>query len=196
MSMLPAALRRTLPLAQQLDLVCSSGKPFGLVSVRLVQEDGSLVTPASRGAAVGGVWIRGPTVFPGYWRHPEADTERRGGWFPTGDLATLSAWGFLTVVDRAKDMVLCGGENVYSSEVENVLAAHSAVLSCAVFGLPHALMGETVTAAVCLREGAEVERAELLRFCAASLSGALRSLLVGAVAQRQAARLLAADAER
>ena len=86
MSMLSPAVRGLLSPEAQLSLVCSSGKPFGLISVRILSESGDAITPASGGATVGDVWIRGPTVFPGYWKHPEADAERRDGWFPTGAL--------------------------------------------------------------------------------------------------------------
>lgn len=153
--------------------ICTSGRPFGLIEVRVVAEDGALVTPASGGGAVGNVWIRGATVFRGYRNSAKgpADGFDASGFFDTGDMAVVDRHGYLTVVDRAKDMVLTGGENVFSTEVENVLSSHGAVAHAAVFGLPHPVLGETVTAAVVLREGAAASARELTQHCAGRLAG-------------------------
>ena len=100
------------------------------------------VTAADSGAdaaagEVGEVRIRGPTVLSEYWRRPEASAEALvGGWFRTGDLGVLDSRGWLTLVDRAKDMILFAGENVYSAEVERVVASHAAVHLAAVYGVP------------------------------------------------------------
>lgn len=104
------------------------------------------------GVSVGEVLIRGPTTFGGYWRNPAATAAAftADGWFRTGDLATQRPDGYICVVDRKKDMILCGGENVYCSEVEAVLIAHPAVAQVAVFGVPNAVLGELVAAAVVL----------------------------------------------
>jgi acyl carrier protein len=122
--------------------------------VRIVDDSGADVAPGSD--AVGEVIIRGPTVFGGYWQLPEATAESftPDGWLTTGDLATRASDGYITVVDRKKDMILCGGENVYSTEVEAVLIAHPAVAQAAVFGVPNAVLGELVAAAVVLRPDA------------------------------------------
>jgi hypothetical protein len=122
--------------------------------VRIVDDSG--VDVAAGSGVVGEVIIRGPTVFGGYWQLPEATTESftPDGWFATGDLATRDSDSYLTVVDRKKDMILCGGENVYSTEVEAVLIAHPAVAQAAVFGIPNAVLGELVAAAVVLRADA------------------------------------------
>ena len=135
---------------QQLDLVYSSGRPFSLVDVRIVDEAGKDVL--KDGIAVGEVWVRGPTVFDGYWGLPQATAESfsEGGWFHTGDLANARPDGYIRVVDRKKDMLLVGGENVYTTEVEAVLHAHPAVHQAAVFGVPNRVMGELVAAAVTL----------------------------------------------
>jgi len=134
----------------QLNLVYTSGRPFSLIDVRVVDDDGKDV--AKDGQAVGEVWVRGPTVFDGYVESPEATEEAFSpeNWFKTGDLATATANGYIKVVDRKKDMLLVGGENVYTTEVEAVLHAHPAVHQAAVFGVPNRVMGELVAAAVTL----------------------------------------------
>jgi len=119
--------------------------------VQVADESGSEV--AAGNGAVGEVLIRGPTTFDGYWQNPQAtaDAFTPDGWFRTGDLATRRPDGYMAVVDRKKDMILCGGENVYCSEVEAVLSSHPAVSQVAVFGVPNAVLGELVAAAVVLR---------------------------------------------
>jgi acyl-CoA synthetase (AMP-forming)/AMP-acid ligase II/3-oxoacyl-(acyl-carrier-protein) synthase/acyl carrier protein len=145
--------------SQQLETMCKSGRPFRLQTVRVVAEDGSVVQPGS--GVVGEVQCRGPTVFDGYWNDPEAtaksfevaapeDAQRRS-WFRTGDLATVDSRGYLSVVDRKTDMVLVGGENVYTAEVESALHAHPAVKQAAVFGVDNEILGQMVHAAVVLR---------------------------------------------
>ncbi|MEW5315631.1 MAG: hypothetical protein WDW38_007045 [Sanguina aurantia] len=112
------------------------------------------VTPGS--GEVGEVWCKGPTVFSGYSKQGttalDSSCLEAGGWFRTGDLAAVGSSGYIRVVDRMKDMILVGGENVYCTEVESVLYAHPAVSQAAVFGIPNQLMGETVLAAVVLKE--------------------------------------------
>lgn len=149
MSILPEDIAG-MSVEDQLDLVYTSGRPFSLIDVRVVDEDGKDV--AKDGQAVGEVWVRGPTVFDGYFGSPEATKEAFSPdhWFKTGDLATASANGYIKVVDRKKDMLLVGGENVYTTEVESVLHAHPAVHQAAVLGVPNRVMGELVAAAVTL----------------------------------------------
>jgi long-chain acyl-CoA synthetase len=102
-------------------------------------------------------------VVRGYWGKPEetAHTFTRG-WLHSGDVARLDEDGFIYIVDRAKDMVIRGGENVYSVEVENALYEHPAVAECAVFGVPHPVLGEEVAAVIVLRPGAKVTADELV----------------------------------
>ena len=101
-------------------------------------------------------------IVKGYWNKPEATaTTFIDGWVRTGDLARLDEEGFCYIVDRAKDMIIRGGENIYSSEVENVLYAHPAVTDCALIGLPHRTLGEEPVAVVHLASGAEASEAEL-----------------------------------
>jgi long-chain acyl-CoA synthetase len=98
-----------------------------------------------------------------YWNQPEATREAfRDGWYHTGDAGFLDAAGYLHLVDRVKDMIVSGGENVYSIEVENALASHPAVLQVAVIGIPHDTWGEQVHAVVVLQPGAEVDAEELI----------------------------------
>ena len=139
------------------------GKPALLVELRAVADDG---TPVPAGA-IGEVQFRGPNVFAGYWRRPEATAEAftDDGWFRTGDLGTFDDEGFLTLVDRKKDMVITGGENVYSAEVEDVLFAHPAIAEAAIIGVPDERWGERVVAVVVCQPGATVEPDALIAFC-------------------------------
>ena len=103
--------------------------------------------------------MRGPVVIKGYLNRPDATAESiRDGWFNTGDIARIDDDGFVFIVDRAKDMVLRGGENVYCSEVEAAIYEHDAVAEAAVFGVPDERLGEDVGAVIVLRDGAEHRR--------------------------------------
>ncbi|MGA3185763.1 MAG: AMP-binding protein [Bryobacteraceae bacterium] len=120
---------------------------------------------------VGELLIRGPNVVKGYWQKPEATSEAfADGWLHTGDLARIDHDGFVQIVDRKKDMVNRGGENVYCVEVENALAAHPAVFEVAVLGVPDTMMGEKVGAVIVLKPGASVEIRDLLDFAADRLA--------------------------
>ena len=111
---------------------------------------------------VGELWARGPMIVKEYWNNPEASAATFvDGWVRTGDLARLDAEGFCYIVDRAKDMVLRGGENIYSSEVENVLYEHPAVMDAALIGIPHHTLGEEPAAVVHLAPGMEASEGEL-----------------------------------
>lgn len=120
--------------------------------------------------AVGEIQIKGSTVFNGYWNLPEATRQSftPDGWFCTGDLGTASPNGYIKVVDRKKDMLLVGGENVYTTEVEAVLHQHPAVHHAAVFGIPNRVMGELVGAAVTIvqeHKAAPPAARELIAWC-------------------------------
>ncbi|MBI5263561.1 MAG: long-chain fatty acid--CoA ligase [Bradyrhizobium sp.] len=121
---------------------------------------------------VGEIVARGDNVMMGYWERPE-ETARAviNGWMHTGDGGFMDKDGFVYVVDRVKDMIISGGENVYSVEVENALAQHPAVLSCAVIGIPDEQWGETVHAIVVKRAGGEVSATELIEFTKARIAG-------------------------
>ncbi|MCW5889931.1 MAG: acyl--CoA ligase [bacterium] len=112
--------------------------------------------------AVGELWYKGPIVVRGYWQKPQATAETFvDGWVKTGDLARMDEEGFLYIVDRAKDMLIRGGENIYCVEVENALYDHPAVMDAAVVGLPHHTLGEEPAAVVHLKPGAKADEQEL-----------------------------------
>lgn len=159
-----------LPLAERAQRLARTGTPFPTVELRVVDPEGKSVPPDD--ASVGEIVVRGPTISPGYWQNEEATAAaHRGGWFHTGDLATVDAGGSVLIVDRLKDLILSGGENVYSIEVEAALLAHPAVLECAVFGLPHSDLGECVSAAVVPRSGRALEAEELRDHCRERIAG-------------------------
>ena len=132
---------------------------------RSVREDGTPVATDDR--EVGEIRVRGRTVTKGYWQNADATAAAfdADGFLCTGDLATIDARGYVNIVDRKKDVIKTGGEAVYSTEVENVLYRHPAILECAVFGVPDAVWGEQVTAAIVLRSGAQATAEELIAFC-------------------------------
>jgi fatty-acyl-CoA synthase len=148
--------------------LATAGKPFLHVEMRVVDENGR----PSRPDEIGEVQFRGPNVFAGYWRQPEAtaDAFTADGWFKTGDLGRLDDEGFLTLVDRQKDMVITGGENVYSAEVEDVLFAHPAVAEAAIIGVADDRWGEAVCAVVALRPNASATAEDLMAFCRTRLA--------------------------
>ncbi len=148
----------------------SAGKPNVLMEVRVVAEDGHDV--AKDGAAIGEVWLRGDTVADAYYRMPEETTASRAGdWFRSGDLATIDRDGFVTIVDRAKDVIITGGINVHGREVEEVVVAHPSVGAAAVIGLPDERWGEIVHAVVIAAPGASVDVDAVLAFCTERLAG-------------------------
>ncbi len=147
----------------------SVGKPCPLMSVRIVDADG--VDVPHDNLTPGEIWMRGDSVSPGYFRMPEeTETSRAGSWFKSGDIAVVDEEGFVTIVDRAKDMIIIGGINVFSSEVEAVLAEHPDLQSVAVIGIPHERWGEAIHAVVVPWEGRSVTEEELLRFAADRLT--------------------------
>lgn len=151
------------------DKIRSCGRAVVGVSIEILGEDGSR-KPAGE---VGEVVVRGPNVMKGYWNKPEQTAEvlRDGGYW-TGDLGYIDDAGDVYLVDRSKDMIVSGGENVYSTEVEEVLYRHPSVLEAAVFGVPDEKWGEAVYAAVHLRPDADpVTTEELVAFCRESLGG-------------------------
>jgi long-chain acyl-CoA synthetase len=120
---------------------------------------------------VGELWCRGPQVVPGYWNKPEATAQTFvDGWVKTGDLARLDEEGFCYIIDRAKDMLIRGGENIYCIEVENVLFDHPAVMDAALVGIPHKTLGEEPGAVVTLKPGANASETELRAFVAERLA--------------------------
>ena len=140
----------------------SVGRPCLYLELDVWDEQGSSVAPGERGEIV----LRGPKVFKGYWRDPGATaTAFAGGWFHTGDVGLRDDDGYLFIVDRLKDMIVSGGENIAGSEVERVLYEHDAVLEAAVVGRPDDRWGEVPVAFVVLRQGASVPPEALLEHC-------------------------------
>jgi fatty-acyl-CoA synthase len=144
-----------LPVERTLDKVGSAGIPMPYTQVRVV--DSATNQPLKPGEA-GEIVVRGPNVTPGYWENPEATAAAfdEDGWFHSGDIGYLDEDGYLYIVDRLKDMIISGGENVYPAEVERVLAAMPGLADVAVIGAPDEHWGETVVAVVSLAGGATV----------------------------------------
>ncbi len=144
----------------------SAGRPAPLVIVGIMDADGTMVKAGDRGEIV----VRGSLVTPGYYRNPQATEEAsRFGWHHTGDIGYLDEDGYLFIVDRAKDMVITGGFNVYSTEVEQALMAYPGIRDCAVVGLPDEKWGERVAAVVQTEPGAVVEPAQVIAFVKARI---------------------------
>ncbi len=151
-----------------------TGAPFGSVGVPVPGLELRIVDDAGADVLIGDVGnlvVRGPNVFAGYWEDTEAtDRVIVDGWLHTGDMAVVDDAGFVYIVDRAKDLVIVSGFNVYPAEVEDVLLHHPAVAGCAVVGVPHPYTGETIRAYVQVRPGFSVEEEELVGFCADRLA--------------------------
>jgi long-chain acyl-CoA synthetase len=155
----PEALRR----------LASAGTPCIGVDVEIRRPDESRCDIGE----VGEITVRGPNMMPGYWNRPDetAKAISPDGWYRTGDLASIDDGGYIFIVDRAKDMIVSGGENVYTTEVENALASHPAVLELAVFGVPDEQWGEAVHAEVVLKPGSAATERELIDHCRVSIAG-------------------------
>jgi fatty-acyl-CoA synthase len=139
----------------------SAGRPTPLVTVAIMGDDGALLPAGQRGEIV----VQGSLVMAGYYKNPAASEEAsQHGWHHTGDIGYLDDDNYLFIVDRAKDMIITGGFNVYSAEVEQTLMEHPAVQDCAVIGLPDDKWGERVTAVLQLRPGQNVTTTELREF--------------------------------
>jgi len=144
----------------------SAGRPTPLVTVAIMDEQGNLLPASQRGEIV----VRGPLVMAGYYKDPAATAEAsRHGWHHTGDIGYLDPDNYLYIVDRAKDMIITGGFNVYSAEVEQALLAHPAVLDCAVIGLPDDKWGERVTAVIQPHPGHDAAADDIRAFVKARL---------------------------
>ena len=162
-SVLKAHLR-DLPDDERFRYQARTGRPFVTVELRVVDEYWRDV--AADDTQVGEIVVRGDSVTPGYWNRPaETAAAFLDDWLRTGDLATLDAEGYVNIVDRRKDVIVTGGENVYSTEVEYALAEHPAVREAAVIGVPDEEWGEAVKAVVVLREGHGPDEADLIAHC-------------------------------
>jgi fatty-acyl-CoA synthase len=147
-----------------------TGRPFKAIDLRVVDDDGREVPEDGRTA--GEIQVRGATVTPGYWGDPAATAEAFvEGWLKTGDLAVRFGHGFIDIVDRKKDVIISGGETIYSTEVENALYDHAGILEAAAFGVPDPVWGEIVAAAIVPRPGCLLEPNALDTFCRARIAG-------------------------
>lgn len=147
--------------------VGSIGSPVLDVQMKIVDEEGKDVTPGQWGE----ICIKGPNVMKGYWKRP-AETEKtiQDGWLFTGDVGTQDEEGYYFIVDRVKDMIISGGNNIYPAEVENVLFAHPSVREAAVFGVPDEIKGEAVKAAVVLHPDSTSDAREIIEFCRSKMA--------------------------
>jgi len=156
------------PEARSLGKLRSAGRASFCMEVRIVDAQ-DIEVP--RGT-VGEVVVRGPNVMQGYWNKPELTAAAvRDGWMHTGDGAWMDEDGFIFIADRLKDMIISGGENIYSAEVENAVAQHPAVAACAVIGIPSDLWGEQVHAVVVRRPGNEISTEDLIAHCKTLIAG-------------------------
>jgi long-chain acyl-CoA synthetase len=146
----------------------SVGRPMPVVELRIVDPEDQEVPTGGTGE----VWIRGPIIMPGYWNRPDATAETLtpDGWLRTGDLGHVDEDGFLYITDRAKDMIIRGGENVYCVEIENRLVEHPAVADAAVIGVPHQTLGEEVKAVIEVAEGEDITSDEVQSWVAETLA--------------------------
>jgi len=153
--------------ASTLSKLGSVGRPCQYLELEIWDDAGAAVAPGRRGEVV----LRGPKVFKGYWRDPDAtSTAFAGGWFHTGDIGMKDADGYVYIVDRLKDMIVSGGENIASSEVERVLYEHEAVVEAAVVGRPDDRWGEVPIAFVVLSSSGATTADELIEHCGRQLA--------------------------
>ena len=149
---------------EQLRFKSKTGREFIAVELKVVTDKGREIKRDEK--EVGEIIVRGDTVTPGYWQLPEETAQAiKNGWLYTGDMAVMDEEGYITIVDRRKDMIVTGGENVYSTEVENTLYLHPAVLECAVVGVPDEKWGEAVQGIVVLKPTRKETEEELITFC-------------------------------
>jgi fatty-acyl-CoA synthase len=152
------------PPERRLERQALTGWPIPGVQIRVVDSEGHDVRPD--GERIGEIVVRGNTVMDGYYRDPDATSAAiRDGWLRTGDMATIDEAGYVLIKDRSKDVIIRGGENISSVEVENVICAHPAVLECAVVAAPDGTFGEAPIALVVLKPGSEVSATQLKLFC-------------------------------
>ncbi|MBX9728875.1 MAG: fatty acid--CoA ligase family protein, partial [Sphingopyxis sp.] len=147
----------------------SCGPPLPVADLKIMDPEGEQELAIG---SVGELWARGPMIVKGYWNKPEATAATFvNGWVRTGDLARIDEEGFCYIVDRAKDIIIRGGENIYSSEVENILYDHPAVTDAALVGIPHRTLGEEPAAVVHLAPGMDASEAELQAWVRQRLAG-------------------------
>ena len=139
-----------------------------MVDIRIADDNDNEVPRGTPGE----VQVRGPNIMLGYWNKPQAtETAMRGGWYHSGDGGFMDEQGHVFIVDRLKDMIISGGENIYSAEVENAIATHPGVAEVAVIGVPHEKWGETVHAIVVPRPGHTLTEDEVIAHCRSMIAG-------------------------
>jgi acyl-CoA synthetase (AMP-forming)/AMP-acid ligase II len=149
---------------EQFQYKARTGRPFIGVLLKVVREDGSEVSPNDE--EVGEIIVKGDIVTEGYLNRPEETAvSLKDGWLYTGDMATLNGEGYVNIVDRKKDVIITGGESVYSIEIENVLYTHPSVLEGAAIGVPDPKWGEAVKAVVVLKTGHHATEEEIIQHC-------------------------------
>jgi long-chain acyl-CoA synthetase len=149
-------------------ILLSVGKPLPACELRLVDDDGNDVT----GGEPGEIIMRSEAIIAGYWNNPEGTAELiQNGWLHTGDIGRKDEDGYVYLVDRKKDLIISGGENIASKDVENVIYTNPAVAECAVIGVPSEKWGEEVKAVISLRAGQTASEQEIIDLCAAKLGG-------------------------
>jgi fatty-acyl-CoA synthase len=156
-----------LPSREATTRVGSAGIPFAFHDVRIADDDGNVLAPGEAGE----IQLRGPSIMSGYWNKPEANAETLlpGGWLRTGDIGVLDDDGYLSVVDRAKDMLISGGLNVYPAEIERVITGLPGIVEVAVIGVPDDRWGET-PAVIAVTDGSDITGDQILEACAGRLA--------------------------
>jgi long-chain acyl-CoA synthetase len=163
-----AAIQKAIATGDRTGPLSSVGKPNVLNEIKIVARDGKEAKPGESGELL----ARGPNIMKGYWNRPEeTEAALRDGWLHTGDVARIDEEGYVYLLDRMKDMVITGGENVYSSEVEAVLHRHPAIAEAVVIGVPDAKLGETIMAVIVPKPGAQPREEEIAQHCRQSLGG-------------------------
>ena len=147
---------------EQMSRLASAGFPRTDVEVKIFDPEGKELPPGEMGEIV----TRSDLVMKGYWRNPEATADTiKNGWLHTGDMGYMDEDGYLFIMDRSKDMIISGGENIYPREIEEVLVGHPAVREVAVIGIPDPQWGEAIKAVVALLPGTSATEEELISFC-------------------------------
>ena len=164
-----SAEEHRLGLTTRPELLTAAGRPTPTLGMRLVDDSGAEVAPGEAGE----VAVKGPQVTPGYWNQPDANAASftADGWFRTGDIGRVDADGYLSIVDRKKDLIVTGGENVASREVEEALATHPGIREVAVVGVPDPTWGESVAAIVVPRPGVDLTPADVLAYGRRAIGG-------------------------
>jgi acyl-CoA synthetase (AMP-forming)/AMP-acid ligase II len=153
-----------IPYEERLRFKSKTGREFIGVELKVVNDQGETIKRDEK--EVGEIIVKGDSVTAGYWKLPEETAKSiKNGWLYTGDMAVMDEEGYVTIVDRKKDMILTGGENVYSTEIENVLYMYPGILECAVIGVPDEKWGEAVKAIVVLKPGQKATSQEIIQFC-------------------------------